>query len=58
MANTRSILDSVTGHLDESLGLRTDDPGPKLTPIPRPKDAGRRPVRNFGMTFLANLPDS
>lgn len=58
MANTRSILDSVTGHLDESLGLRTNDSGPALTPIPRPRDAGRRPVRNFGeVTIDLVMPD-
>lgn len=48
MATTRSTLSQISHNLDESLGLRGDDTRPKLSPIPSPKDVGRRPMRNFG----------
>ena len=48
MASTRSTLEAVAGNLAESVGERSTDTQPRLSPICSPKDAGRRPVRNFG----------
>ncbi|MBI3861100.1 MAG: ParB/RepB/Spo0J family partition protein [Planctomycetia bacterium] len=55
MANTQSILDTVAGHLDESLGVRDRDSVPPLSPVPRPRDAGRRPVRNVGQVTIDHV---
>lgn len=48
MASTRSTLESVASHLAESIGQRSEGASPRLSPVAAPKDAGRRPVRNFG----------
>ena len=71
MASTRSALQRFEHHLDESMGVRTGDantpdasgtklqrPAPQLSPVPSPKDIGRRPIRNVG-TLPVNqvIPD-
>ncbi len=48
MASVESTLDRISGHLEESIGRRTEDLQPKLTPVPQSKDSGRRPLRNVG----------
>jgi ParB family chromosome partitioning protein len=48
MAGVRDMLERVGGYLDESMGVRPADPRPALAPVPDPRDAGRRPLRNVG----------
>lgn len=56
--NTRKTLLSIDGHLEESMGMRTTDLRPKLSPVPKSKDAGRRPLRDFGQVDINQLiPD-
>lgn len=58
MANTRRTLTSIEGNLEESMGVRTLDLRPKLSPVPQGKDAGRRPIRNFGQVEINQvIPD-
>ena len=48
MASTRETLESITDNLDESMGVRGRDVHARLSPVPRTRDAGRRPLRNVG----------
>lgn len=48
MASVRDLLEKASGNLDESMGVRSLDLRPTLTPVPDPKDVGRRPLRNVG----------
>jgi len=48
MPSTRSTLQKVPEHLNESMGAWSDSPSSRLSPVPSPRDRGRRPVRNFG----------
>lgn len=48
MASTRTTLERIGAHLEESMGVREQDLRPKLSPMPHSKDAGRRPLRNVG----------
>lgn len=48
MASTRSKLDQISEHLEESMGVRKGDAEPRLSPFPLNKDAGRQPLRNIG----------
>lgn len=48
MASVRDLLEQASGNLEESMGVRTIDLRPTLTPVPDPKDVGRRPLRNVG----------
>jgi ParB family chromosome partitioning protein len=48
MSSVRSILEQAGANLDESMGVRAVDLRPTLTPVPDPKDVGRRPLRNVG----------
>ncbi len=58
MANTRSLLEGVRGHLDESIGVRTIESRPQLSPIASPKDIGRRANRSFGRIDIERIqPD-
>jgi ParB family chromosome partitioning protein len=58
MSSTRKTLDAMSANLDESMGLRLIDLQPKLTPVPSAKDAGRRPLRQFGRVEIARvIPD-
>ncbi|MBY0587186.1 ParB/RepB/Spo0J family partition protein [bacterium] len=58
MANTRRTLTSIEGNLEESMGVRAVDLRPKLSPVPQGKDAGRRPLRNFGQVDINQvIPD-
>ena len=58
MANTRSVLESINDHLDESIGRRPIDSRPQLSPIASPKDIGRRSNRAFGRIEIDRIrPD-
>jgi ParB family transcriptional regulator, chromosome partitioning protein len=58
MASTRSTLESIEGNLEESMGVRAIDLRPRLSPVPHGKDAGRRPLRNFGRVDVNQvIPD-
>jgi ParB family transcriptional regulator, chromosome partitioning protein len=48
MASTRQALDAISGHLQESMGVRQVDFRPALAPAADKKDIGRRPLRNVG----------
>jgi ParB family chromosome partitioning protein len=59
MASTRTTLEQIGNHLDESMGVREIDARPKLSPVASPKDVGRRPLRSFGRVDLEMVaPDS
>lgn len=56
--NTRRTLVGIEGNLEESMGVRTLDVRPRLSPVPQGKDAGRRPLRNFGQVDVHQvIPD-
>lgn len=58
MATSRKLIDSIASNLDESVGVRTIDLKPRLSPIGSLKDAGRRPVRSFGRIDIDKvIPD-
>ncbi|MFO0849892.1 MAG: ParB/RepB/Spo0J family partition protein [Gemmataceae bacterium] len=42
------LLKKANSNLDESMGVRSVDLRPTLTPVSDPKDVGRRPLRNIG----------
>lgn len=48
MANTRQTLLKIGGNLNESMGERQNDTRPQLSPVARPKDMGRKPLRKAG----------
>lgn len=48
MARVEDVLNQVSHHLDESMGVRESDLRPTLAPVPDPRDVGRRPLRNVG----------
>ncbi len=58
MASTRNLLERIQGSLDESMGVRSQELRPQLSPVPSPKDAGRRPLRNVGRVDINQvMPD-
>src|SRR5262245_8959881 len=58
MSSTRKTLEAISANVDESMGLRLVDLNPKLTPVPSTKDAGRRPLRQFGKVEVNRIiPD-
>ncbi len=58
MASVGSILDRFGGNLDESMGVRDTDLRPTLSPVPDPKDLGRRPLRSVGRVDVSQVvPD-
>lgn len=58
MASTRKTLDDIATNLEESMGVRKAEVYPVLAPAPGRKDAGRRPVRNFGRIAIGHvIPD-
>ena len=58
MASVGSILERVGGNLDESMGVRATDLRPTLSPVPDPKDIGRRPLRSVGRVDVSQVvPD-
>lgn len=58
MASTRNTLERIKSKLDESMGMRTVDSKPQLSPVPNAKDVGRRALRNFGTLAIESvMPD-
>ena len=48
MANPRTVLRQVSAHIEESLGVRTMETHPRLSPVAGEQDVGRVPLRKFG----------
>lgn len=48
MKSTRNILDEVSQHVAESMGVRDSAARPRLAPVPLTRDIGRRAMRGFG----------
>ena len=46
--STRSQLEKASNNLNESIGHRSNDARPQLSPVARAKDIGRRANRSFG----------
>lgn len=58
MASTRQSLETASGNLQESMGVRQTDFRPVLAPAPGKKDLGRRPLRNVGKLAISQVvPD-
>ena len=58
MANTRNTLERIQSKLDESMGVRSQDTKPQLSPVASAKDVGRRALRNFGTLAIDSvIPD-
>ncbi|MEZ5940286.1 MAG: ParB/RepB/Spo0J family partition protein [Planctomycetaceae bacterium] len=58
MATMHSKLADVGHLLNESLGVRSTDIKPRLSPVPDPRDVGRRPLRGFGRIDIHEvIPD-
>jgi ParB family chromosome partitioning protein len=58
MANTRTLLGQLNEQFEESVGVRKLDLKPVLSPVASLKDAGRRPVRQFGKISIEQvIPD-
>jgi len=58
MTSTRTILGKLNEQFDESVGVRKLDLKPVLSPVASLKDAGRRPVREFGKISIEQvIPD-
>ncbi len=55
MGTMQDRLDHVGHLLNESLGVRTNDVRPKLSPVPAAKDLGRRPLRGYGRVDIAQV---
>jgi ParB family chromosome partitioning protein len=58
MTNTRNALQTIRSNVDESMGVRTVDIHPELSPVASAKDIGRRPLRTFGQVEIDRImPD-
>ena len=58
MGTMQDRLESVGHLLNESLGVRTNDLRPQLSPVPTARDLGRRPLRGFGRVEIERvIPD-
>ena len=58
MASTSRILNGLNSQLDESMGARRVDSTPQLSPVPFPKDVGRRRLKNVGSISIDRVtPD-
>jgi len=58
MTSVRNLLEQAAGNLEESMGVRTVDLRPTLTPVPDLKDVGRRSLRNVGRVDISQvIPD-
>jgi len=56
--STRNTLSRIKENLNESMGKRDDDTKPLLSPVPNPRDIGRRVLRDFGELALDQvMPD-
>ena len=41
-------IESISSNVEDSMGVRGSESNVDLSPSPRPKDSGRRPLRSFG----------
>lgn len=58
MTSTRTLLGKLNEQFEESVGVRKLDLKPVLSPVASLKDAGRRPVRQFGKINIEQVvPD-
>jgi ParB family chromosome partitioning protein len=58
MGTMHDRLENLGHLLNESLGVRTNDVRPKLSPVPTARDLGRRPLRGFGRVDVGQvIPD-
>jgi len=58
MTSTRKLLEILNDQFDESVGVRKMDLKPVLSPVASQKDAGRRPIRQFGRISIDQvIPD-
>ena len=58
MAGTRNTLERIQGNLDESMGVRSVETLPQLSPVASTKDASRRPLRSAGRVDISMvIPD-
>ena len=58
MGTMHNRLEQVGHLLNESLGVRTNDVRPRLSPVPASRDVGRRPLRGYGRLEIELLiPD-
>ncbi len=58
MVSTRAALRNVSKHVDESMGVRSDELRPQLSPIASSRDIGRKPLRKFGQVEVGLvMPD-
>lgn len=56
--STRQALNQFDDHLSESVGVRTHDSLPKLSPVANVRDIGRKPNRRFGRLAIDRIiPD-
>lgn len=55
MGTMQDRLENVGHLLNESLGVRTNDVRPKLSPIPTARDFGRRPLRGYGRVEIEQV---
>lgn len=54
----RRALQGVADHVDESMGVRSVDPVPQLSPVASARDVGRKPLRTFGRVPIDQvIPD-
>lgn len=55
---TRNVLESLKDQMAESMGVRTADKRPTLSPVANAKDVGRRALRTFGTLAIDSvIPD-
>ena len=58
MASTKQTIAEVEANLLESMGQRAQHREHSLSPVPHPRDFGRRPVRGFGKVAVDQvMPD-
>jgi ParB family chromosome partitioning protein len=58
MDTARSILNGLNHNIEESMGVRTHDLRPVLSPVADSKYVGRRPLRNAGKVAISQvIPD-
>jgi ParB family chromosome partitioning protein len=58
MNNVQATLRRISGHLEESIGRRPNQPTVALSPVARPQDIGRRPIRDVGTVEIEQVvPD-
>lgn len=58
MTNTRNLLQAMTSNVNESIGIRSTELRPALSPVASAKDVGRRANRSFGQIEIDRIqPD-